>query len=121
MDNNNYNNQQYQPQQQYQQYTDPNYEAQASAFLKKTITALILAAFPIANIFGVVMASGNIKAILAYLQAGGMHTSKIKTCSALSKAAKYYGIASIIMYAFLCIYYVFIIFAVIGTAMASYR
>ena len=90
---------------------DPNYEATASAFLKKTIAALVCAAFPIASIVAIFLGAGNHRAIVDYVNAGGLHTGKIKTCAALSKAAIFAGIGMTIVYAIYIIYFVLMILA----------
>ena len=83
---------------------DPQYEEKASGFLKKAVIGLVCASFPIASIVAIILGSGNHKAIVDYVNAGGMHTPKIKTCAVLSKGAFYGGIGMTIFYVvyFLC-------------------
>lgn len=88
------------------------YEAQASAFLKKAIAGLICSAFPVACIVAIFLGSGNHKAIVDYVAAGGLHTPKIKTCAALSKGAKFAGIAMTIIYAIYFLYFILLIMAI---------
>ncbi len=111
MENNNYNNVEtnYQPQPGATMVNptyDPNYEQAASGFLKKAITAAILAGFPVASIVGMIMGGSNRKAILEYLDKGGLHTTKITVCSIVSRAGFFGGLGFTIFYA---IYFLYIV------------
>ena len=115
MENNDYNNNNvetnYQPQPGATMVNptyDPNYEQVASGFLKKAITAAILAGFPIASIIGMIMGTSNRSAILSYLDRGGLHTTKVKVCSIVSRAAFFGGLGFTILYAFYFLYIVLI-------------
>ena len=55
---------------------------------------------PVGSIIALVMASKNRKAILEYLDGGGLHTEKIKVSSALSRAGKYAGIGFTCLWGF---------------------
>ena len=66
------------------------------------------------------MASNNRKALLEYIGQGGLHTPKIKLCSALSRAAKYAGIGYTVFWAFYLLYFAFFIFAGIIGIVANY-
>ncbi len=90
---------------------DTQYEVKASGFLKKAVTGLICAAFPIASIVAIFLGAGNHKAIAGYVAAGGMHTPKIKTSAALSKGAVFAGVSMTIIYAICFLYFVLIILA----------
>lgn len=75
------------------------YEEKASGFMSKAVAGLICAAFPVASIVAIFLGAGNHKAIVEYIASGGVHTSKIKTCAALSKGSIFAGIAMTILYA----------------------
>lgn len=125
MENNNniqpqYQQPQYQQQPQFQQPYDPNYEATAKGFLTKAIVSCCIAALPIGSIIAIILASGNRKAVLEYINQGGMHTPKIKVCSCLSRAGKYAGIGYTIFWAFYLCYFLFMIFAIIIGAASNY-
>ena len=130
MENRNLNNQQPNYQQQYQPYgqqpqqpyaqpqqyqqqqyaqaryvqTDPDYEAKASELLTGAITSVILPAFPVASIIAIFKGKANRKKVLEYLENGGLHTTKIKVCSALSRAGTYLGIGMTVVWAFFLVY-----------------
>ena len=97
-------------------YIDPQYEMKASAFMRKAITGIICAGFPIASIVAIFLGSGNHKAIVDYVAAGGMHTPKIKTCAVLSKGAMYGGIGMTIFYA---VYFAFWFLLICAAAFSS--
>lgn len=98
MENNNYQQAQYQQpvyqtQPQYQPLqNDPAYLKLANEFLTKAIVSGAISSLPVASFVALVMASKNRKKILEYLDQGGYHTFRIKTSSALSRAAKYSAI-----------------------------
>ena len=92
---------------------DTQYEMKASGFLKKAVAGLICAAFPIASIVAIFLGTGNHKAIVEYVAAGGLHTPKIKTCAALSKGAFFAGIAMTILYA-VYFFYIFMMILALG-------
>lgn len=107
--NNNYVQQQYQqPMAPYQYRTaDPNYAEAAKDFLTKAIVACAISSLPVGSIIALNMAVKNRKAILEYLDKGGLHTMKIKVSSALSRAGRYAGIAYTIIW---CLYLLYILF-----------
>lgn len=87
----------YQPvQQAYAQPTvaviDPNYNEISKDFLTKAIVSCAIGSLPVGSIIAIAIASKNRKALLEYLERGGLHTEKIKVSSALSRAGKYAGI-----------------------------
>ena len=90
---------------------DTQYEAKVSGFLKKAVAGLICAAFPIASIVAIFLGAGNHKAIVDYVSARGIHTSKIKTSAALSKGAVFAGIFMTIIYGIVFIYLILMILA----------
>ncbi len=94
MENNNYQQAQYQqPMYQTQPiHNDPDYLKMANEFLTKAIVSGAISSLPVASFVALVMASKNRKKILEYLDQGGYHTFRIKTSSALSRAAKYSAI-----------------------------
>jgi hypothetical protein len=94
---------------------DPGYAETASRFLKKAITAAILAGFPVASIIGMIMGTNNRRAILDYLDKGGLHTTRIKICSIVSRGAFFGGIGFTIFYAFYFLYIMlFLVLACVG-------
>jgi len=95
---------------------DTQYEVKSSGFLKKAVAGLICAAFPIASIVAIFLGSGNHKAIVDYVAAGGLHTPKIKTSAALSKGAIFAGIAMTIIYA---VYFTYIILMILAIGFSS--
>lgn len=111
-----------------QQYTqmpmgetyDPNYEETAKGFLTRAIVSCAISALPIGSMIAIGLASGNRKKILEYIAQGGMHTQKIKVCSALSRAGKYAGIGYTIFWGFYLLYFAFIIFMMIVAAIGGY-
>ena len=129
MDNNNYSQPQYNQtygQQPYAQaygqppVIDPTYESRAKDFLTKTIVSCCIAGIPVGSIIAIFMASNNRKALLEYIAQGGPHTTKLKVCSALSRAAKYAGIGYTFFWAFYLLYFAFFIFAGIIGIVSSY-
>ena len=58
------------------------------------------------------MATKNRKALLEYLDKGGVHTIKMKVCSALSRAGRYAGIGYTIFWALYLLY--FLIWIAVG-------
>lgn len=103
MENNNYQQAQYQqPVSQTPQYqpvqiqpvqiqpaVDHAYLELANQFLKTSIIAGAISSLPVASFIALSMATKNRKKILDYINQGGYHTVRIKTCSAVSRAAKY--------------------------------
>ncbi len=109
MENNQYQQTQYQQAYQYQpvqagQPIDPNYSEKAKDFLTKAIVSCAIASLPVGSIIAIFMAKKNREELLAYLASGGMHTSKIKVSSALSRAGRYAGIGYTIMWAVYLLY-----------------
>lgn len=135
MENNNYSQQQYNPQYQqtYQQpYTpiqqpapvyDPEYEAKAKDFLTKAIVSCCISTIPVGSFIAIAMATKNRKALLDYIEQGGLHTTKVQVSSALSRAGKYSGIACSVFWGIYLTYWVIafliMIIAVIG-GLSSY-
>lgn len=116
MDNNQYQQPQYQQAQQTYQYqapvqqqqpVDPNYDAVSKDFLTKAIVAGAISTLPVGSIIAINMATKNRAALLDYLSRGGMHTTKIKISSALSRGARYSGIGFTIFWAVWLLYYIF--------------
>ena len=116
MDNNQYQQPQYQQAQQTYQYQapvqqqqpiDPNYPAVSKEFLTQAIVAGVISSLPVGSIIAINMATKNRAALLDYLSRGGMHTVKIKISSALSRGARYSGIGFTIFWAVWLLYYIF--------------
>ena len=114
MDNNQYQQPQYQQAQQTYQYQapvqqqqpiDPNYPAVSKEFLTQAIVAGAISSLPVGSIIAINMATKNRKSLLDYLARGGMHTVKIKISSALSRGARYSGIGFTIFWAVWLLYY----------------
>ena len=115
MDNNQYQQPQYQQAQQTYQYqapvqqqqpVDPNYAEVSTDFLTKAIVAGAISTLPVGSIIAINMATKNRAALLDYLSRGGLHTVKIKISSALSRAARYSGIGYTIFWAVWLLYYI---------------
>ena len=115
MDNNQYQQPQYQQAQQTYQYQapvqqqqpiDPNYPAVSKEFLTQAIVAGAISSLPVGSIIAINMATKNRAALLDYLSRGGMHTVKIKISSALSRAARYSDIGYTIFWAVWLLYYI---------------
>ncbi|SDY13363.1 hypothetical protein SAMN02910264_01497 [Ruminococcaceae bacterium YAD3003] len=128
MENNNYSQQQYNPQYQqtYQQPApahDPEYEAKAKDFLTKAIVSCCISTIPVGSFIAIAMATKNRKALLDYIEQGGLHTTKVQVSSALSRAGKYSGIACSVFWGIYLTYWVIafliMIIAVIG-GLSSY-
>lgn len=103
----------------YQPQVDRTYMDQANEFLIKAIVSGAIASLPVGCIIAAVMASKNRKKILEYLDKGGYHTIRIKTCSAVSRAAKYIGVGFSIFWgiyaAMIAIYFlIMLIFLIFG-------
>lgn len=114
MENNNYQQQQYNQQPMYYttpgyQASDPVYLARANELLKGAIIACVLAGFPVCSIIAIFKGMNNRKKVLEFLDKGGLHTPRIKISSLLSRAATYYGIGSTVLYAIMFLYYALII------------
>lgn len=116
MDNNQYQQPQYQQAQQTYQYQepvqqqqpiDPNYPAVSKEFLTQAIVAGAISSLPVGSIIAINMATKNRAALLDYLSRGGLHTVKIKISSALSRGARYSGIGFTIFWAVWLLYYIF--------------
>jgi len=116
MDNNQYQQPEYQQAQQTYQYQapvqqqqpiDPNYPAVSKEFLTQAIVAGVISSLPVGSIIAINMATKNRAALLDYLSRGGMHTVKIKISSALSRGARYSGIGFTIFWAVWLLYYIF--------------
>ena len=114
MDNNQYQQPQYQQAQQTYQYqapvqqqqpVDPNYAEVSNDFLTKAIVAGAISSLPVGSIIAINMATKNRAALLDYLSRGGLHTVKIKISSALSRGARYSGIGFTIFWAVWLLYY----------------
>ena len=115
MDNNQYQQPQYQQAQQTYQYQapvqqqqpiDPNYPAVSKEFLTQAIVAGAISSLPVGSIIAINMATKNRAALLDYLSRGGLHTVKIKISSALSRGARYSGIGFTIFWAVWLLYYI---------------
>lgn len=122
MDNNQYQQPEYQQAQQTYQYqapvqqqqpVDPNYDAVSKDFLTKAIVAGAISTLPVGSIIAINMATKNRAALLDYLSRGGLHTVKIKISSALSRAARYSGIGNTILWGIWLLYYAFMMLALI--------
>ena len=114
MENNNYQQQQYNQQPMYYttpgyQASDPVYLARANELLQGAIIACVLAGFPVCSIIAIFKGMNNRKKVLEFLDKGGLHTPRIKISSMLSRAATYYGIGSTVLYAIMFLYYALII------------
>ena len=129
MENNNYQQPVYQqPQQQYQYQQpqapyqppfDPNYATIVKDFLTKAIVSCAISSLPVGSIIAINMASKNRKALLEYLDKGGLHTEKIKVCSALSRGGRYSGIGFTIFWGIYLIYFAIWIAAAIFAIIAG--
>lgn len=116
MDNNQYQQPQYQQAQpvyqyqapvQQQQPADPHYAEMAKEFLTKAIVACAISSLPVGSIIAINIATKNRQSLLDYLSRGGLHTSRIKLSSALSRAGRYSGIGFTIFWAVWILYYIF--------------
>lgn len=118
MENNNY--QQTQPGYQYpEQYqVDPNYSEKVKGFLTLAIVMCAVSCLPVGSIIAIIKAGKNREDILDYIAKGGPHTTRIKVCSALSRAAKYSGIGYTIFWAGYMLYFAIVIIGVIIAALA---
>ena len=118
---------QQQYQQPYQPYSpqygrpiDPNYDMLAKDFLTKAIVSCAIASLPVGSFIAIAIASKNRKAVLEYLEQGGIHTERIKVCSALSRAGKYAGIGFSIFWGFyLLIYALYFALIIIGISAST--
>lgn len=125
MENNNYQQPVYQqpqyqqPQPPYQQPFDPNYAVIVKDFLTKAIVSCAISSLPVGSIIAINIASKNRKALLEYLDKGGLHTEKIKVCSALSRGGRYSGIGFTIFWGIYLIYFAIWIAAAIFAVIAS--
>ena len=126
MENNGYYQPQYDQQPQYAQQpqyykpVDPNYEEKSKSFLTKAIVACCICSLPVGSIIAIAMGTNNRKDVLDYINNGGLHTTKIQVCSALSRASKYAGIAYTCFWAFYLLYIIFFILIAILGAAGSY-
>lgn len=84
---------------------DPNYEANAGRFLKVAILNCIFCALPIGSFICMGRAKKFRNELLEYIGKGFTHTNKIKTCSALLRAAQIAGKAYTIFYGIVIAYY----------------
>jgi hypothetical protein len=109
---------QYPQQYQYQRF-DPNYAVLVKDFLTKAIVSCAISSLPIGSIIALNMATKNRKALLEYLDKGGLHTEKIKVCSALSRGGRYAGIGFTIFWGIYLIYFAIWIAAAIFAVIAS--
>ena len=125
MENNQYQQPQYQQAQpvyqyqpvQAQQPVDPNYAALAKDFLTKAIVSCAICSLPVGSIIAINMATKNREALLGYLSRGGLHTDRIKVSSALSRAGRYGGIGFTIFWGIYALYFVFaFLITIIGIA-----
>ena len=98
MENNNYQ------QPVYQQPMDSNYSVTVKDFLTKAIVSCAISSLPVGSIIAINMATKNRKALLEYLDKGGLHTQKVKVCSALSRAGRYSGIGFTVLWGIYLIY-----------------
>ena len=96
----------YQAPVQQQQPIDPNYPVVSKEFLTQAIVAGAISSLPVGSIIAINMATKNRAALLDYLSRGGMHTVKIKISSALSRGARYSGIGFTIFWAVWLLYYI---------------
>ncbi|MBR4403878.1 MAG: hypothetical protein IKT10_02075 [Clostridiales bacterium] len=122
MENNQYQQPQYQQAQpvyqyqapvQQQQPADPHYAEVAKDFLTKAIVSCAISTLPVGSIIAINMATKNRQALLDYLARGGLHTDRIKVSSALSRAGRYTGIGFTIFWAVYALYFAFVIGAMI--------
>ena len=104
----------------YQQPVDPNYETTARDFLTKAIVSCAICALPVGSIIAIFMGKKNRQAVLDYLNRGGLHTTKIKFCSALSRTGFYAGIGYTIFWGVYALYFLFVILAAIGVLASQY-
>lgn len=125
MENNQYQQPQYQQAQpvyqyqpvQAQQPVDPNYAMVAKDFLTKAIVSCAICSLPVGSIIAINMATKNREALLGYLSRGGLHTDRIKVSSALSRAGRYGGIGFTIFWGIYALYFVFaFLIMIIGIA-----
>jgi hypothetical protein len=125
MENNQYQQPQYQQAQpvyqyqpvQAQQPVDPNYAMVAKDFLTKAIVSCAICSLPVGSIIAINMATKNREALLGYLSRGGLHTDRIKVSSALSRAGRYGGIGFTIFWGIYALYFVFaFLITIIGIA-----
>ena len=125
MENNQYQQPQYQQAQPVYQYQpvqtqppfDPNYAALAKDFLTKAIVSCAICSLPVGSIIAINMATKNREALLGYLSRGGLHTDRIKVSSALSRAGRYGGIGFTIFWGIYALYFVFaFLITIIGIA-----
>ena len=105
MDNNVYQNQ--------QQNQNSDYLEKANRFLKSAIISSAISFLPVGSIIAISMASKNRKALLEYLDRGGLHTIRIKFASAFSRAGKYSGVGFTILWAGYLLYFLALILALI--------
>ena len=120
MENNNYQQPVYQqPQPPYQPPFDPNYATIVKDFLTKAIVSCAISSLPVGSIIAINMATKNRKALLEYLDKGGLHTEKIKVCSALSRGGRYSGIGFTIFWGVYLIYFAIWIAAAIFAIIAG--
>ena len=106
-------NQYYQPAG-YQQPIDPNYDATVKDFLTKAIVSCAICSLPVGSIIAIVMGKSNRQAVLDYINRGGLHTARVKVCSALSRASFYGGIGFTIFWGFYALYFLTVIMAAVG-------
>ena len=126
MENNQYQQPQYQQAQpvyqyqapvQQQQPADPHYAEVAKDFLTKAIVSCAISTLPVGSIIAINMATKNREALLGYLSRGGLHTDRIKVSSALSRAGRYGGIGFTIFWGIYALYFVFaFLITIIGIA-----
>lgn len=128
MENNQYQQPQYQQAQpvyqyqapvQQQQPADPHYAEVAKDFLTKAIVSCAISTLPVGSIIAINMATKNRQALLDYLARGGLHTDRIKVSSALSRAGRYTGIGFTIFWAVYALYFAFVIGAMILSLVAA--
>ena len=117
MENNNYNYQQNQP---YQfQAVDPNYSETVKGFLTRAIVMGAVSSLTVGSIIAIFKAKKNREDVLDYINKGGPHTTRIKVCSCLSRAAFYSGIGFTIFWAVYIMIYVIVALGMIAAATAS--
>ncbi len=92
---------------------DPNYAEKTKSLLTKAIVACVLSTMPIASIVAIFMGTGNRNAVLDYINQSGIHTPKLKVCSALSRTATFGGIGYTIFWALYALYFAMFILAAI--------
>lgn len=115
METNTYSDQQ----PQYYQTVDPNYSTTVKGFLTKAIVSGAISSLPVGSIIAIVMADKNRKAILDYIANRGPHTTRIKICSCLSRAAKYSGIGFSILWGIYAVYLTIALIVIIVAAIAA--